>query len=39
MSKIAIEELSYYYADFYYPVFDHVNLTLDTDWKTGFDWT
>ena len=35
MSKIAIEEMSYYYVDFYHPVFEKVNLTIDTDWKTG----
>ena len=35
MSKILIEEMSYYYADFYHPVFEKVNLTIDTDWRTG----
>lgn len=35
MSKIAIEEMSYYYADYYFPVFERVSLTIDTDWKTG----
>lgn len=35
MSKITIEDMTYYYEDFYHSVFEHVNLVLDTDWKMG----
>jgi lincosamide and streptogramin A transport system ATP-binding/permease protein len=35
MSKIAINDMSYHYMEYYYPVFEHVNLVLDTDWKLG----
>ncbi len=33
MSKIEIKNLTYYYDDFYHPVFDNVSFCLDTDWK------
>ena len=35
MSKIAIIDLSFYYGDYFHPVFENVNLVLDTDWKLG----
>lgn len=35
MSQIAIKDMTYYYDDYYHPVFEHVNLLLDSDWKTG----
>lgn len=35
MSQIIINEMSYYYTDFYHPVFEKISLNLDTDWKTG----
>jgi len=27
--------MSYFYTDFYHPIFEKVSLNLDTDWKTG----
>lgn len=33
MAKIDIKQLTYFYDDFYYPVFDNVSFCLDTDWK------
>ena len=33
MAKIEIKNLTYYYDDFYHPVFDNVSFCLDTDWK------
>lgn len=35
MSKIAINQMTFYYSDFYHPIFENVNLSLDTDWKLG----
>lgn len=35
MSKISIHDLSYHYIQHYKPVFELVNLVLDTDWKLG----
>ncbi len=35
MAKIEIKDLSYYYDEFYHPVFEHVNLRLDSDWNLG----
>ena len=35
MSKIIVNDLTFYYAQYYQPVFEHVNLSLDTDWKLG----
>ena len=35
MSKLTIQNMSFYYTDFYHPVFQNVNLVLDTDWKLG----
>lgn len=35
MSNIKIQEMWFYYQDFYQPVFQNVNLSLDTDWKLG----
>lgn len=33
MAKIDIKQLTYFYDDFYHPVFDNVSFCLDTDWK------
>ena len=33
MAKIEINHLTYYYDDFYHPVFNNVSFCLDTDWK------
>lgn len=33
MAKIEIKDLTFYYDDFYHPVFEHLNVNLDTDWK------
>lgn len=35
MSKIAINQMTFYYTDFYHPIFEQVNLCLDTEWKLG----
>lgn len=35
MSKLIISNLNYHYAKYYNPVFEGVNLNLDTDWKLG----
>lgn len=35
MSKITITNLNFYYSDYYNPIFENVNLVLDTDWKLG----
>lgn len=35
MSKIAINNMSFYYTDYFNPVFENVNLVLDTDWRLG----
>jgi len=33
MAQIEIKDLTFYYDDFYHPVFEHLNVNLDTDWK------
>lgn len=35
MAKITINNLNFYYSDYYRPIFENVNLVLDTDWKLG----
>lgn len=35
MSKITINKLCFYYCDYYNPIFDNVNIVLDTDWSLG----
>jgi lincosamide and streptogramin A transport system ATP-binding/permease protein len=35
MSQISINDMEFYYEDFYNPVFKEVNLNLETDWKLG----
>lgn len=35
MSKITLNEVCYYYEDFYNPIFENINLTLKTEWKLG----
>ena len=35
MARIELRDLSYYYDEFYHPVFEHVNLRLDSDWNLG----
>lgn len=35
MSEIVIHDLSFTYEGSYEPVFDHLNLRLDSDWKLG----
>ncbi|MGM9525631.1 MAG: ribosomal protection-like ABC-F family protein [Peptococcaceae bacterium] len=36
MSQIRITDLSFTHENSYIPVFEHVSLQLDTDWKLGF---
>lgn len=36
MSQIQINDLTFTYENSYTPVFDHVSLQLDTNWKIGF---
>lgn len=33
MAQIEIRDLTFYYDDFYHPVFEHLSVNLDTDWK------
>jgi len=33
MAQIEIKDMTFYYDDFYHPVFEHLNANLDTDWK------
>lgn len=33
MAKIEIKDLTFYYDDYYHPVFEHLSVNLDTDWK------
>ncbi len=33
MAQIEIKNMTFYYDDFYHPVFEHLNVNLDTDWK------
>lgn len=35
MSKLMIHEMDFYYSNYYNPVFEQVNLNLDTDWRLG----
>lgn len=35
MSKITINKMSYYYEDFYNPVYENINLVIKTEWKLG----
>ena len=35
MARLELRDLSYYYDEFYHPVFEHVNLRLDSDWNLG----
>lgn len=35
MSKIIINDLNFHYAEYFNPVFQKVNLTLDTNWRLG----
>lgn len=35
MAKIQIKDLTYYYDEFYHPVFEHITLRLDSDWNLG----
>lgn len=36
MSQIQINDLTFTYENSYTPVFDHISLQLDTNWKIGF---
>ena len=36
MSQIKISNLSFTYEGSYIPVFEHVSLQLDSNWKLGF---
>ncbi len=33
MAQIEVKNLTFYYNDYYHPVFEKLNLNLDTDWK------
>lgn len=35
MSKITMNKMSYYYEDFYHPVYENINLEIKTEWKLG----
>ncbi len=35
MPQIAIKNMSFYYDDFYYQVFNNISIEFDTDWKMG----
>lgn len=35
MSQITISNMSYQYSSYYNPIFEKVNLVLDTNWKSG----
>lgn len=35
MSRIIISDLSFSYKEYYQPIFQQVNLSLDTEWKLG----
>lgn len=35
MAQIQIENLTFYYKDYYNPVFENVTLNLSTDWRLG----
>lgn len=33
MAQIEVKDLTFYYDDFYHPVFEKLNVNMDTDWK------
>lgn len=33
MAQIELNDVTFYYEDYFHPVFEHLNLNLDTDWK------
>ena len=33
MAQIEVKNMTFYYDDFYHPVFENLSLNLDTDWK------
>lgn len=33
--KVVINNMSFYYSDYYNPIFENVNLIVDTDWSLG----
>lgn len=35
MGRIIVDNLSFYYDKYYYPVFENVNFQIDTSWKLG----
>lgn len=35
MAQITINKMSYYYEDFYNPVYENINLSIKTEWKLG----
>ncbi|MEG2198213.1 MAG: ATP-binding cassette domain-containing protein [Cellulosilyticaceae bacterium] len=35
MAKIIINKMSYYYEDFYNPVYENINLVIEAEWKLG----
>lgn len=35
MAKITLNQMSYYYTDFYNPVYENINLMIKTEWKLG----
>lgn len=35
MAQITVSNMSFQYSDYYHPIFEKVNLILDTNWKAG----
>lgn len=35
MEKMTLNKVSYYYEDFYNPIYEDINLAIKTDWKLG----
>lgn len=35
MAKIIINDVTYSYKEYYQPIFDNINISIDTDWKLG----
>jgi lincosamide and streptogramin A transport system ATP-binding/permease protein len=35
MSRIIISDLNFSYKEYYQPIFNHVNISIDTDWRLG----
>ena len=35
MSKITINNVSYSFKEYYQPIFNNINISIDTDWKLG----